>query len=359
MVHVELPEGYAVPASPDETLELATTAGVRVLDTVVQRRERPDARTFIGKGKLEEVIKLCEGAGAELIIFNQELSPGQAKAIAETTSLPVIDRTMLILDIFAQRAQTRDGKLQVELAQLRYRQPFLLHRNPAFSRLEGRIGGRGPGETKLEMDRRVIRDRIAVLEKMIEHVAAQRRQTRKRRTQRQVPVVSLVGYTNAGKSTLFNLLTGAQVRARNELFSTLDPTARRVRFPEERELVLTDTVGFIEHLPPALLAAFRATLEELHDADLLVHVVDMSSPRLKEHLAAVDETLKALELAEIPRILVFNKTDRVGKTERAEALARLHRAIPVCALEPPSTVPLVDAIRFQFWRASQPTGAGR
>ncbi len=270
--------------SMDELKELARTAGVTVLDTVLQTR-RPDPRTLLGSGKLEELNLRCMQYGAELIVFDQDLTPSQLNAIAEATELKVIDRTQLILDIFAQRARSRDGKLQVELAQLRYRLPRLRGKGDAMSRLAGGIGGRGPGETKLEEDRRRLRERIHRLERELEAIAVSRSMRRKQRGRRQLPVVSIVGYTNAGKSTLLSALTGTPAYADDLLFATLDPASRRLRFPRDREVIVTDTVGFIRDLPPDLTAAFRATLEELEDADLLLHVVDVSDPRYEEQMA--------------------------------------------------------------------------
>ncbi len=351
LVHVELPQRFEAPVAVDETLELARTAGVEVVEVFTQKRAQPDVRTFIGKGKLDEILQRSVESDVDLLIFNQELAPGQVKALSEITDLRVIDRTMLILDIFVQRALSRDGKLQVELAQLKYRLPRLVQQPGALSRLAGGIGGRGPGETKLEEDRRRIRDRIKALERQLEQLAKQRRETRKRRGTRGVPVVSLVGYTNAGKSTLLNTLTGAEVRAKNELFSTLDPTARRLRFPDEREIVLTDTVGFIEHLPPAILAAFRATLEELLDADLLLHVVDLTSPRLERHIEAVEQVLADLELTEVPRVLVFNKLDLADDPDDARARAALHGAIPISARSAETTRALIDEMGAQLWQS--------
>lgn len=355
LVHLELPARVAAQTqvSVDETVELAGTAGVHVVETIIQRRNGPHARTFVGEGKLEEILQRSMELDVELLIFNQPLGPGQVRAITEATELKVIDRTMLILDIFAERAGSRDGKLLVELAQLRYRAPFLVGSGGAMSRLEGGIGGRGPGETKLEVDRRRIKDRIAWLERQAKRLATRRLETRKRRNARQVPIASLVGYTNAGKSTLLNALTNSEVRARDELFSTLDPTARRLRFPTSREVVLTDTVGFIEHLPPALLAAFRATLEELAEADVLIHVVDMSSPRLERQLEAVAEVLSELGLDDVPRVLVFNKRDRIEDEEVALELARLYGAIAISALEPATTLPLLSRVEEIVWRERQ------
>ncbi|MCA9562193.1 MAG: GTPase HflX, partial [Myxococcales bacterium] len=290
-----------------ELHELARTAGLEILETVTQQRYQMHPRTVVGSDKLEEIELLCLDLGAEMVVFGHDLNPGQARHIAERTELKVIDRTQLILDIFAQHAKSKDGKLQVELAQLRYNMPRLVARNTAMSRLTGGIGGRGPGETKLEINRRRARDRVTKLESELSKRAEIRERQRQRRNDRDVPVVSIVGYTNAGKSTLLNALTNADVIAENKLFATLDPTTRRLRFPEHRELVLTDTVGFIHDLPQELASAFKATLEELDEADLLVHVVDLSAENFEQKMADVQRILDQLELKDKPTLLVFNK----------------------------------------------------
>ncbi len=310
-------------ASLAELRELARTAGVEVLEATLQLRRDPDPRYLIGKGKLEDVVLRSMQRMATLVVFDAELSPSQARHIAEATSLKIIDRTQLILDIFAQRAQSSDGKLQVELAQLRYLYPRLVGRDESLSRLAGGIGGRGPGETKLEIDRRRVRDRITALERRIEALGESRHLRRKQRNDRGLPVLSIVGYTNAGKSTLLNALTGSQIVAEDKLFATLDPTSRRLRFPRDREVIVTDTVGFIRDLPPDLVNAFRATLEELDDADLLLHVVDASDPRRDEQIAAVEKILAGLGLAGKRRILVMNKIDRLPPGD-GHAIAHAH-----------------------------------
>jgi GTP-binding protein HflX len=318
-------------ASLVELKELARTAGVEAIDVTLQLRRDPDPRYLIGKGKLEDVVLRSMQLMATMIVFDADLSPSQARHIAEATSLKILDRTQLILDIFAQRAQSADGKLQVELAQLKYLYPRLVGRDDSLSRLAGGIGGRGPGETKLEIDRRRVRDRITALERRIDALGAGRSLRRKQRNARGLPVLSIVGYTNAGKSTLLNALTDSAVLAEDKLFATLDPTSRRLRFPRDREVIVTDTVGFIRDLPPDLVNAFRATLEELGDADLLLHVVDASDPRHEEQMAAVDEILGSLGLGEKRRMLVFNKADRLAPGQ-AEALARSRRdAVAVSA----------------------------
>jgi GTPase len=318
--------------SLEELKELARTAGVTVLDTMLQTR-RPDPRTLLGSGKLEELNLRAMQYGAELIVFDQDLTPSQLNAIAEATELKVLDRTQLILDIFAQRAKSRDGKLQVELAQLRHRLPRLRGKGDAMSRLAGGIGGRGPGETKLEEDRRRLRERIHRLERQLEAIAVSRAMRRKQRGRKELPVVSIVGYTNAGKSTLLSALTGTPAYADDLLFATLDPASRRLRFPRDREVIVTDTVGFIRDLPPDLVAAFRATLEELEDADLLLHVVDVSDPRFEEQMQAVDAVLAELAVERVPKLVVFNQIDRLGNgSEWLASLCRRYRGVAVSAL---------------------------
>ena len=328
--------------SLEELKELARTAGVTVLDTMLQSR-RPDPRTLLGSGKLGELNLRSMQYGAELIVFDQDLTPSQLNAIAEATELKVIDRTQLILDIFAQRAKSRDGKLQVELAQLRYRLPRLRGKGDAMSRLAGGIGGRGPGETKLEEDRRRLRERIHRLERELEAIAVSRSMRRKQRGRKELPVVSIVGYTNAGKSTLLSALTGTPAYADDLLFATLDPASRRLRFPRDREVIVTDTVGFIRDLPPDLMAAFRATLEELEDADLLLHVVDVSDARFEEQMQAVDAILAQLALERVPKLVVFNKIDRLSNgSDWLASLSRRHHAVAVSARRGEGLDRLVD-----------------
>ena len=279
-----------------------------------------------------------------MIIFDHDLTPNQMRCVTDFTEIKVLDRTQLILDIFAQRAKTRDGKIQVELAQLRYRLPRLLHRNTGLSRLAGGIGGTGPGETKLEIDRRRVRDRIHRLEKQIERLRRGRKTRRARRNQSGLPMICLVGYTNAGKSTLLNTLTQGGVYTENRLFATLDPATRRLRLDESREALITDTVGFIRDLPTDLIAAFRATLEELRDAVLLVHVIDGSSERCEKQLAVVEDLLGTLGLGEIPVLRVFNKADKAVH-DRLSNLCRRYHGIPKCALDPSSLSAFLDRLR--------------
>jgi len=319
-------------ASLLELRELARTAGVEVVDATLQHRREIDPRTLIGKGKLEDILLRSMQLMADLIVFDANLSPSQATHLAEATSLKILDRTQLILDIFAQRAQSADGKLQVELAQLRYLYPRLSGRDDSLSRLAGGIGGRGPGETKLEIDRRRVRDRITFLEGKIDQLSVDRKVRRRQRTRQQLPVVSIVGYTNAGKSTLLNALTHAEVLVEDKLFATLDPTSRRLRFPREREVIITDTVGFIRDLPKDLVNAFRATLEELEDASLLLHVVDASDPARLAQVEAVESILGSLDLLGRPRVMVWNKADRLDVQTR-EDLRRGRGGVVVSARE--------------------------
>ena len=361
VVHVAIGRVLDGEARIAEIRELCRTAGVKVLDVLVQRRPAVDPRFLVGRGKLDEVLLRAMQLGAEVVIFDHDLSPGQARAISEATELKVVDRTMLILDIFAQHATSRDGKLQVELAQLRYALPRLIEKNTMMSRLTGGpggkagLGGRGPGETKLEISRRRARDRINLLEKKLTELGDDRRLRRQRRTRRDLPIVAICGYTNAGKSTLLNALTDGDAIAANWLFATLDPVSRRLRFPEEREVIITDTVGFIRDLPKELVAAFQATLEEMHDADLLVHVVDASDPDHEQHIAAVGTILRDLGLAEKPRLVVWNKLDRVSAEDRV----LLHRqgGFLVSALDRTTFGPLLTGIARALWEEGKaPSG---
>jgi GTPase len=304
-----------VKSSIEELRELARTAGVEIASTMIQRK-KPDPRTLLGSGKLEEVVLTCLRLGADLIIFDTELHPSQWRSITKLTDLKVIDRSMLILDIFAQRASSADGRLQVELAQLKYNLPRLTEMDSGLSRLSGGIGGRGPGETKLEVSRRVARDRIAFLERRIDQLKGQREIKKKRRVESQIPLIAIVGYTNVGKSTLFNLLTRSEVIVENKLFATLDPSKRRFVFPNHfneqgraLEVVLSDTVGFIRDLPNELMNAFRATLEEIGDASLLMHIIDISDPNQAEQKQAVELILSEMGFGDIPKLFVYNKVD--------------------------------------------------
>ncbi len=343
--------------SLDELKELARTAGVEVLDTVIQRPRQFNPRYLMGEGKMREVVIRALQFGATLLVFDQELTPAQVRSISALTELKVIDRSQLILDIFARRAKSLDGKVQVELAQLKYLLPRLTGRGVQMSRLMGGIGGRGPGETKLEIDRRRIRDRIAKLERELEELSRSRYQRRQKRISAGLPIVSIIGYTNAGKSTLLNTLTKSAVFTENLLFATLDTSSRRLRFPREREVIITDTVGFIRSLPQSLVGAVKATLEELQDADLLIHLVDCGNPRFAEQIDQVGKILEELELADKPRLLVFNKSDLLTELKRRDPLAfmkvrqilRRHGAIAVSAREEQSLEPLLAEMERRYW----------
>ena len=343
-------------ASIHELRELCRTAGVEVADVIVQTRRTPDPKTVVGEGKLQDILVRSMALGADLVVFDRDLSPSQAKFIGDETSLKVLDRSQLILDIFARRAQSADGKLQVEWAQLKYRLPRLVGSSEALSRLAGGIGGRGPGETKLEIDRRRARDRIHLLEEKIDQLATDREVRRRQRGKAGVPIISIVGYTNAGKSTLLNSLTNSDVLAEDKLFATLDPTSRRLRFPRDREVVLTDTVGFIRDLPKDLVAAFRATLEELEDADLLLHVIDSSDPRHAQQAAAVERILGTLDLKETPRLLVFNKADRLA--DFGAALAHAENGVAISALKRQGFDGLLERCEALLWREGKVEAPG-
>jgi GTPase len=352
VVLVGVTTGYVEDAeeSMAELEELATSAGVVVLDKIIQRRPQIDPKTVLGKGKLEELLIRSMRVGADMIVFDTELSPAQVRSLSEATDLKVIDRPQLILDIFAQRAQSREGKLQVELAQLKYLLPRLvIGQNSAFSRLAGGIGGRGPGETKLETDRRRVRDRISQLEKQVDNLGRQRQERRKVRSEKNLPMISLVGYTNAGKSTLLNTLTQSEVYAEKQMFATLDPTSRRLRLPIEQEVIINDTVGFIRDLPEPLVAAFRATLEEISDSDLLVHVVDASNPRALQQIQSVEKILSDLHLNSIPQIIVLNKSDLLSEDEitdlqREISLDNHADSVAISAIRKDSLRPLTERI---------------
>lgn len=350
VILVGVTSGYKSDAeeSIEELEELALSANVVVLDKVIQRRNQINPKTVLGGGKLEELLIRAMQLGVDMIVFDRELTPGQVRSLSEATELKVIDRPQLILDIFAQRAQSREGKLQVELAQLKYLLPRLAQgHNSALSRLAGGIGGRGPGETKLETDRRRARDKISRLEKQVEQLRRQRQERRKRRVNRGVPIISLVGYTNAGKSTLLNALTNSEVFVEDQMFATLDPTSRRLRLPYEREVVINDTVGFIRDLPETLVAAFRATLEEISDSDLLVHVVDSSNPNCLAHIESVEKILQELELNDIPNLIVLNKADLLSKPainalKRQISVNRDNIIVAVSAVKPNTLNSLVE-----------------
>jgi GTP-binding protein HflX len=315
-----------------EMKELIRSAGIQFAGSIRQLRRRPHPKTVLGKGKLGQLVLEGMRRQAEVAIFDIDLKPAQARAFEDATGLKAVDRTQLILDIFAQRARSRDGKVQVELAQLRYSLPRLTEKDAGLSRLAGGIGGRGPGETVLEVGRRRIRDRIRKLEREISRLSKHRDLRRARRRRQEVPLIALVGYTNAGKTSLLNALTKSSVAAGDQLFVTLDPTTRRLRFPKEGQVLLIDTVGFLRDLPADLVTAFKATLEEMGSADLLLHVVDAADPEVEEKLRAVEGILGGMQLQAIPRLVALNKSDRLSE-EQKEALGRTYRGIPVSAVE--------------------------
>jgi GTP-binding protein HflX len=332
-----------------ELARLADTAGLRVVDSALQNRRKMDGRTYVGTGKLQELLVRSMHLGAEALIFDRELSPGQLRNIAQRTDLKVLDRTQLILDIFASHASTKEGRLQVELAQLRYRMPRLAIMSTAMSRLTGGIGGRGPGETKLEINKRRAQERLTRLEKQLKKLAKGRDTRRQRRRRSGLPVVSIVGYTNAGKSTLLNRVTRSDVLVRDQLFATLDATTRRFRFPEEREIIVTDTVGFIEELPATLVKAFKSTLEELDEANLLLHLVDASDLEVEAHMQAVTRILADLGLEETPVLLVWNKADAADPELLRERLDT-HGGMAISALTGAGTEDMLSRIERALFR---------
>jgi GTP-binding protein HflX len=314
-----------------EITDLVRAAGVEIAETFNLSGGKIHPRTVVGKGRLQRIALAAMRRSADVAIFDIDLKPAQARAFEDTTGLKAVDRTQLILDIFAQRARSRDGKLQVELAQLKYSLPRLTEEDAGLSRLVGGIGGRGPGETVLEIGRRRTRSRIRSLERQIEKLSKQRGIRRKRRIRRGLPVLSIIGYANAGKSTLLNALTESHIATADQMFVTLDPTSRRLRFPRQRDVIITDTVGFIRDLPPDLVTAFKATLEELSDADALLHVVDASDPNIERKMDAVGRVLADLDLSSIPRLIVMNKADMVDPA-LLETLCNRFEAVAVSAL---------------------------
>ncbi|MBW1711910.1 MAG: GTPase HflX [Deltaproteobacteria bacterium] len=342
---------WALEESLAELSELSRSAGVEVLGRLIQQVKRVDPTFLLGRGKLSQVAIQALQTGANLLLFDQDLSPSQARNLARLTELRIIDRTQLILDIFAQRARSHEGKLQVEMAQLRHRLPHLADKDNALSRLTGGIGARGPGETKLEIDRRRVRDRIARLSRDLEKLKRQRAGRRKRRQRSKMPVISIVGYTNAGKSTLLNTLTQSRIGTENRLFATLDPTSRRLKLPRDQEVIITDTVGFIRRLPGELIEAFQATLEELTEADLLIHLVDAVSPGAEDRIEVVERLLDRLGLQSMPRLTVFNKTD-LADPEKLASLVQRRQGLAVCALNKASLLPLVQKLEEYLARLS-------
>lgn len=330
-------------ASLEELKELCKTSRIQVIGTALQRRRQIDSKFVVGKGKLSSLIIKAIQNHATMLIFDRELSASQIRSITDFVEMKVIDRTQLILDIFAKQAKSREGKFQVELAQMEYLLPRLITQNTAMSRLTGGIGGRGPGETKLEINRRRARERINQLKKEILKIRKQRAQQKARRKRKELPIISIVGYTNAGKSTLLNTLTQSNIIAANRLFATLDPTSRRLRFPRDTEVIITDTVGFIQKLPKELLEAFHATLEELAEADVILHVIDISNPRYLQQKESVEKILTELDLDKIPCLYVFNKLDQVD-LEKFDNHWLLNQGVAVSALEKQSLTPLIEKL---------------
>ncbi|MBW2171767.1 MAG: GTPase HflX [Deltaproteobacteria bacterium] len=352
LISVTTAPKHAAQDSMVELRELAESSSIAVMDTVIQHRKKIDPRFLVGQGKISELVIRALQRGADLLIFDQELNPSQVRSITELTDMKVIDRTQLILDIFAQRARSREGKIQVELAQLKYLLPRLVGKGTAMSRLTGGIGGRGPGEQKLEVDRRRVRDRITHLEKSLRAIQKQRGQRRARRNKRGLPIISIVGYTNAGKSTLLNTLTKSSVLAESRLFATLDPTSKRKKFPKDVEVIITDTVGFIRQLPQELITAFRATLEELEDADLLLHVIDISNPRYEEQVESVERILEGLRLDQIAVLKVLNKQDLVDAATMKK-MARTPDAVAVSANDERTLGPLLEKMELYVQRVKR------
>ncbi len=348
LVSVSTGSKYDQEDSMEELRELAESSNVIVLDTVLQRARQINPRYLMGEGKLKELVIHSMNTGATLLVFDQDLNPSQTRAIGDVTELKVVDRSQLILDIFARRAHSKDGKVQVELAQLKYRLPRLTGKGTAMSKLMGGIGGRGPGEMKLEIDRRRVRERIGLLEKQLTSLSRARKQRKARRVSQGLPIISIIGYTNAGKSTLLNSLTRSKTIVEDKMFATLDTASRRLRFPKERDVIITDTVGFIRDLPKDLFAAFNATLEELEDADLFMHVVDISNPRYEQHIKSVEKILSELKLSDKPVLLVFNKEDLADKEDIKPVCSR-HGALAVSALNMKTLYRLLIALENKIW----------
>ncbi|SMC80008.1 GTP-binding protein HflX [Desulfocicer vacuolatum DSM 3385] len=348
LIHVTTGAPKEAKASLAELKELCRSSGVQVIDTAIQRRRKVDPKFVVGKGKLADLTIQAIQKHATMLVFDRELGAAQIRSITDFVEMKVLDRTQIILDIFAKHARSREGKLQVELAQMQYLLPRLITKNTAMSRLTGGIGGRGPGETKLELNRRRVRERIAKLNKDLSKIRKQRSQQRARRNRKGVPVISIVGYTNAGKSTLLNSLTQSNITAANKLFATLDPSSRRLRFPRDVEVIITDTVGFIQDLPDELMDAFQATLEELEQADILLHVVDVSNPRYNQQIQSVEKILKKLSLEHLPVIFVFNKQDRI-EINQFDNPWLLNQGILVSATRRETLKPLVSRLESMVY----------
>ena len=349
LVRVQADPFFDGEASLAELRELCRTSDVEVFDSVIQHRPEVDPRFLIGRGKLSDLVIRAMQMDANLLIFDHELTAAQVRSITDFTEMKVIDRTQVILDIFARRAHSREGKIQVELAQLKYRLPRLTRQDAALSRLAGGIGGTGPGETKLEVDRRRIRARIHHLEKELKNIGKARGQRRVKREKTGLPVISIVGYTNAGKSTLLNALTKSEVFTEDRLFATLDPKSSRLRFPRDAEAIITDTVGFIRDLPKELVTAFSATLDELQEADILLHVIDAGNPAFEAQVAAVDKILAELDLIGKPTLRVFNKADLVRDRTLLANLCRRFEAVAISAISPATLPPLTERLEAMMW----------
>jgi GTP-binding protein HflX len=356
LVHVSTGSLTAAEDSLAELTELARSAGIEVVDQIIQRRPT-DPKFVMGKGRLQNTVIKAMQLGAEVLVFDLNLSPAQVYGVGNFTDLKILDRTQVILAIFAQHAQTREGKLQVELAQLRYLFPRLGAKHTALSRLTGGIGGRGPGETKLEIARRRAQDRIAQLTREVEKLGGRRRLRRALRARKAIPVVAIVGYTNAGKSTLLNNLTDSRVAAEDALFATLNPVSRRLRFPRERDVIITDTVGFIRNLPKDLMAAFRTTFEELHEADLILHLMDASCKDIEDKHQTVRRLLTELELDETPTLVVLNKMDLCDPAT-VQGLADRYQGVPICARAPSSFTLLIESVERCLWPETPEVIAG-
>jgi len=343
LINAAIQNPKEVYASLEELKELCKTSLIHVIGTAVQRRQKIDPKFVVGKGKLSDLVIKAIQNYATMLVFDRVLTPSQIRSITDFVEMKVIDRTQLILDIFAKQAKSREGKFQVELAQMEYLLPRLITKNTAMSRLTGGIGGRGPGETKLEINRRRVRDRITRLKKEILQIRKQRSQQKSRRKRKNLPIISIVGYTNAGKSTLLNTLTQSNIIAANRLFATLDPSSRRLRFPRDTEVIITDTVGFIQNLPKELMEAFHATLEELSEADIILHVIDISNPRYIQQKDSVEKILKKLDLDKIPTLYVFNKLDQVDM-EKFDDKWLLNQGIMISATKKQTLTPLVEKL---------------
>jgi GTP-binding protein HflX len=349
LVSVSTGSRFEQEDSMAELKELALSSDINVLDTVMQRVRKINPKYLMGQGKVKDLVINALNKGATILIFDQDLNPSQIKAITDIVELKVIDRSQLILDVFARRAHSRDGKVQVELAQQRYRLPHLTGKGTAMSRLMGGIGGKGPGEMKLEVDRRRVRERITLLEKQLQSLSRAREQRKRRRVEQGLPIISIIGYTNAGKSTLLNNLTRSRTFVEDKMFATLDTASRRLRFPKERDVIITDTVGFIRNLPKDLFAAFKATLEELEDADLLLHVVDISNPRYEQQITSVENILSDLELSDKPVQMVFNKVDLFKEKDMLEDISRSYDAVTISALNPETFQGLMKVLERRLW----------